>query len=207
VSAETSLELIPGDGVDVCMRVVVRLPPVGCGPIELVCREDDLLTIRALGDHEFLLDSLEPILCIHGVFGFREGGGASSQELSQTRLLRWWRWGYMLLIGLYAIEGLQHGLHQRSLGGEQLLLVSIVVVVVVATGLAFALAIPGVHHLMVWERWKDEIPRNPIICTRDMGKCCHFIYLNIDEVVDKVPKHPTTLTNTHEQKHQSSNKR
>jgi hypothetical protein len=28
-------------------------------------------------------------------------------------------------------------------------------------------------------------------------KCCHFIYLNIDELVDKVPKHPTTLTNTH----------
>jgi hypothetical protein len=28
-------------------------------------------------------------------------------------------------------------------------------------------------------------------------KCCHFIYLNIDEVVDKVPKHTTTLTNTH----------
>jgi hypothetical protein len=24
------------------------------------------------------------------------------------------------------------------------------------------------------------------------GKCCHFIYLNIDEVVDKVPKQPTT---------------
>jgi hypothetical protein len=25
----------------------------------------------------------------------------------------------------------------------------------------------------------------------------HFIYLNIDEVVDKVLKQPTTLTNTH----------
>jgi hypothetical protein len=34
-----------------------------------------------------------------------------------------------------------------------------------------------------------------------------FIYLNIDEVVDKVPKQPTTLTNTHKHKHQSSNKR
>jgi hypothetical protein len=121
VSAETSLELIPGDGLDVCMHVVVRLPPVGCGPIELVCREEDLLAIRALGDHEFLLDSLEPILYVYGVFGLREGGGASSQLLSQTRLVRWWRWGYLLLIGLYAVEGLQHGLHQLSLGGEQLL--------------------------------------------------------------------------------------
>jgi hypothetical protein len=31
------------------------------------------------------------------------------------------------------------------------------------------------------------------------GKCYHFIYLNIDEVVDKEPKHPTTLTNTQTQ--------
>jgi predicted ferric reductase len=110
----------------------------------------------------------------------------------------------LLLIVLHAVEGLQHGLHQLSLGGEQLLQVSVVVVVVVVAvaGLAVALAVPSVHHLMVWEKEKNEIPRNPTICTRDMGKCCHFIYLNIDEVVDKMPKHPTTLTNTHKQKHQ-----
>jgi hypothetical protein len=69
VSAETSLELISGDGVDVRMSVAVRLPPVGCCPVELVCSEKDLLVISALGDHEFLFDPLEPIFCIHGVFG------------------------------------------------------------------------------------------------------------------------------------------
>jgi hypothetical protein len=68
VSAETSLELIPGDGVDVCMGVAVRLSPVGCCPIELVCSKKDLLVISALGDHEFLLDPLEPIFYVHGVF-------------------------------------------------------------------------------------------------------------------------------------------
>jgi hypothetical protein len=36
VGEETSLELIPGDGVDVRMSVTVRLPPVGCCAIELV---------------------------------------------------------------------------------------------------------------------------------------------------------------------------
>ncbi len=116
----------------------------------------------------------------------------------------------MLLVGLHVVEGLQHGLHQLSLGGKQLLQVSVVVVVGVAVaGLAIALAVPGVHHLMVWkrEKGKTEIPRNPAICTRDVGKMLSFFYLNIDEVVDKVPKHPTTLTNTHKQKHQSSNKR
>jgi hypothetical protein len=90
------------------------------------------------------------------------------------RLMRWWRWGCLLLVGLHAVEGLQHGLHQLSLGGEQLLQVSVVVVVVVVARLAIALAVPCVHHLMVWEKGKNEIPRNPTICTRDMGKMLPF---------------------------------
>jgi hypothetical protein len=69
----------------------------------------------------------------------------------------------LLLVGLHDVEGLQHSLHQLSLGGEQLLQVSVVVV----ARLAIALAVPCAHHLMVWE---NEIPRNPTICTRDMGK-------------------------------------
>jgi hypothetical protein len=56
-----------------------------------------------------------------------------------------------LLVGLHIIEGLQHGLHKLILGGDQLFEVDIVVgVVVVVVGLAIALAIPSVHHLMVW---------------------------------------------------------
>jgi hypothetical protein len=59
-----------------------------------------------------------------------------------------------LLVGLHIIEGLQHCLHKLVLGGDQLFKVSIVVrviaIVVVAAGLAIALAISCVHHLMVW---------------------------------------------------------
>jgi hypothetical protein len=62
----------------------------------------------------------------------------------------------LLLVGLHVVEGLQHGLHQLSLGGEQLLQVSVVVVVggggVAVAGLAIALAVPSVHHLMVWKK-------------------------------------------------------
>jgi hypothetical protein len=169
-----SLELVPADGVDVCMGIAICLPPISCCLIKLVRSKNGLLVIRALGDHEFLLDPLKPILYIHGVLGLREGGGASSQELRQMRLVRWWRWGYLLLVGLHAVEGLQHGLHQLSLGGEQLLQVSVVVVVVVVARLAIALAVPCVHHLMVWEKGKNDIPRNPTICTRDMGKMLPF---------------------------------
>jgi hypothetical protein len=64
-----SLELVLGDGVDVCMGVAVRLPPVSSCTIKLVCSKKDLLMISALGDHEFLLDPLEPIFCVHGIFG------------------------------------------------------------------------------------------------------------------------------------------
>jgi hypothetical protein len=60
----------------------------------------------------------------------------------------------LLLDGLHVVEGLQHGLHQLVLGGEQLFQVSIVVVavvvVVVVAGLAIALVVPCVHCLMVW---------------------------------------------------------
>jgi hypothetical protein len=56
-----------------------------------------------------------------------------------------------LLVGLHIIEDLQHGLHKLILCGDQLFEVDIVVgVVVVVAGLAIALAIPCVHHLMVW---------------------------------------------------------
>jgi hypothetical protein len=56
-----------------------------------------------------------------------------------------------LLVGLQIVEGLQHCLHKLVLGGDQLFKVNIVVgVVVVVAGLAIALAIPCVHHRMVW---------------------------------------------------------
>jgi hypothetical protein len=56
-----------------------------------------------------------------------------------------------LLVGLCIIEGLQHSLHKLILGGDQLLEVDIVVrVVVVVAEMAIALAIPCVHHPMVW---------------------------------------------------------
>jgi hypothetical protein len=59
-----------------------------------------------------------------------------------------------LPIGLHIIEGLQHCLHKLVLDGDQLfkvnIIVGVVVVVVVIAGLAIALAISSVHHLMVW---------------------------------------------------------
>jgi hypothetical protein len=92
VSMKTSLELIPCDGVDVRMGVIVRLPPVGCYSIELVHSKKDFLVIHALGDHEFLVNSLKPIFGFHWVLGLGECGRVSSQEFPKPGSRWWWWW-------------------------------------------------------------------------------------------------------------------
>jgi hypothetical protein len=77
VSTKTSLELILHDGVDVSMGVAVRLPQVGYRSVELVRGKKEFLTIRALGDHGYLLNSFKPIFGFHWVFGLGECGRAS----------------------------------------------------------------------------------------------------------------------------------
>jgi hypothetical protein len=69
VVTETSLELVPRDGVNICMGVTVCLPPICYRTKELVRGKKNSLTIRALGDQELLLNSLKPIFGLHGVTG------------------------------------------------------------------------------------------------------------------------------------------
>jgi hypothetical protein len=60
------------------MGVTVCLSPICCRTKELVYGKKNFLTIRALGDHKILLNSLKPIFGFHWVLGLWEGGGASS---------------------------------------------------------------------------------------------------------------------------------
>jgi hypothetical protein len=66
---ETSLELIPRDGVDIGMGVTVSISPICCRIKKLVRGKKNLLVIRALGDHELLLNSRKPIFGLHVVLG------------------------------------------------------------------------------------------------------------------------------------------
>jgi hypothetical protein len=72
-----SLQLIPRDGINIRMDIVVRLPPVGCRSIELVHDKKNFLTIRALGGYELLLNCLKPIFSFHWVLSLRESGRVS----------------------------------------------------------------------------------------------------------------------------------
>jgi hypothetical protein len=69
VVTKMSLELIPRDGVNICMGVTVCLPPICYRTKELVRDKKNLLAIRALGDHELLLYPLKPIFAFHWVLG------------------------------------------------------------------------------------------------------------------------------------------
>jgi hypothetical protein len=81
------------------------------------------------------------------------------------------------------------------LPGDQLFKVDMVVgVVVVVVGPAIALAIPWVHHLTVWSKGTVRFYETQLYAHGIEGKSCHFIYLNKDEVMDKVLKQPTTPT-------------
>jgi hypothetical protein len=132
------------------MNIAKCLPPICCHTKELVCCKKNFLAIHALGNHELLLYPLEPIFGLHEILSLREGGGVSSQKLSQTRLMRWqgqrWLLLVRLLVRLHVVEDLQYSLHQIVLGGNQLLKIDGVIGVGVA-GLAIALALPCVHHL------------------------------------------------------------
>jgi hypothetical protein len=72
-----SLELIPLDGVNVCMGVTVRLPLVDYRSKELMRSKKKFLMIHALGDHKLLLNSHKPIFGFHWVLSLRESGRAS----------------------------------------------------------------------------------------------------------------------------------
>jgi hypothetical protein len=99
VSMKMSLELVRRDVVGIHMVVVVRLPPVGYRSMELVRGKKDFLVIRALGDHELLLNPFKPIFSFHWILCLGECGRASLQELPKPGL-RWWWWWLVLLLGL-----------------------------------------------------------------------------------------------------------
>jgi hypothetical protein len=156
VSTKMSLELVSRDGVNVFMGVVISLPPVGCCSIELVRSKKDFLAIRALGNHEFFLNSLKPIFGFHWVLGQGECGRVSSQEFPKPGL-RWWWWWLLLLLSLVIrlelVYCLEHCLHQLVL--RELLHLWVVLVGLCIVGRTTSVVVPHVHHLR--NGWRRDV--------------------------------------------------
>jgi hypothetical protein len=67
----------------------------------------------------------------------------------------WWWWWLLLvdlLVGLLVVECLKHGLYQLILCSNELLWLLVVVgfVGLVVAGLAIALVVPCLHHLIIF---------------------------------------------------------
>jgi hypothetical protein len=78
VGTETSPQLIARNRINIYAGVAVRLPLICYCSTRLGHDKEYFLMIRALGDYELLLYSLEPIHSFHGILSLRESGGVSS---------------------------------------------------------------------------------------------------------------------------------
>jgi hypothetical protein len=72
VSTEVHLEFLPGYGVSISMCRGEGIPPIGRGTFESSQSVQDLFSVIALGDFQFLPDDLKPIIGIQGVNCMRE---------------------------------------------------------------------------------------------------------------------------------------
>jgi hypothetical protein len=72
VSMEVHLEFLPSYGIYVAVCCSEGIPPIGQGTFKSSRSVQDLLSVIALGDVEFLFDNLKPVIGIQGVNRMRE---------------------------------------------------------------------------------------------------------------------------------------
>jgi hypothetical protein len=72
MSMEVHLEFLPGFGTSISMCRGEGIPPVGRDIFESSRSVQDLLSVIALGDVQFLPDDLKPVIGIQGVNCMRE---------------------------------------------------------------------------------------------------------------------------------------
>jgi hypothetical protein len=82
VSMEVHLKFLLGYGVSISMCRGEGIPPVGRGTFESSRSVQDLLSIIALGDVQFLPDDLKPVIGIQGVNCMRESKRVMAHKVS-----------------------------------------------------------------------------------------------------------------------------
>jgi hypothetical protein len=165
-------ELLLVDGFWLLVGFDISIPPICSGTFQLVRSKQNLLMVVALDHMQFLLNGLQPIICIHWFDGVRECWRLCPLKFSKlvTRL-GLWHW-LMPLSLLHVGHSLLHGLQHLSLHYQKLLKcwwwrqVGIVVVVVVLIDTT----VVSVGHLMIVKRFEIEVKerdtRFPSICIK-----------------------------------------
>jgi hypothetical protein len=81
VSMEVHLEFLTGYGVSISMCRGEGIPPIGRGTFKSSRSVQDLLSVIALGDVQFLPNDLETVIGIQGVNCMRESRRVMTHEI------------------------------------------------------------------------------------------------------------------------------
>ena len=94
VSTEVHLEFLPGYGISISVCRGEGIPPIGRGSFESSRSVQDLLSVIALGDVQFLSNDLKPVIDIQRIYYMRESRRVMAHEIPMLIS----SWGCMLLL-------------------------------------------------------------------------------------------------------------
>jgi hypothetical protein len=106
VSMKVHLEFMPSYGVSISMCSGEGIPPVGRGTFESSQSIQDLLSVIALGDIQFIPDDLKPVIGIQGVNCMIESRRVMAREILMLVSSLWWM--LLLMLVLLVLLNLLH---------------------------------------------------------------------------------------------------
>jgi hypothetical protein len=130
VSMKVYLEFLPSYGVSISMCRGEGIPPVGRDTFETSRSIQDLLSVIALGDVQFLPNDLKPVINIQGVYCLRESRRVMAHEIPMLISSLWCLLLMMLvllvlLILLYLLHRSSESLQKLYLRCDELLHIGI----------------------------------------------------------------------------------
>jgi hypothetical protein len=112
VSTELHLEFLPSYGANISMCRGEGIPPVGRGTFESSRSVQDLLSVIALADVQFLPNDLKPVISIQGVNCMRESRRVMAHEIPMLISSLWCL--LLLMLVLLVLLILLYLLHRSS---------------------------------------------------------------------------------------------
>jgi hypothetical protein len=112
MSTEVHLKFLPSYGISNSMRHGEGIPLVGCGTFESSQSVQDLLSVIALGDVQFLRNDLKPVIGIQGVYCMRESRRVMAHEIPM--LISSLGCMFLLMLVLLVLLVLVNLLHRHS---------------------------------------------------------------------------------------------